>query len=328
MSNIILPPAWRIPEREVTPESIYWQSVSRRSYLKLMGLGAMTLTGWLPGCSVEVSEERFSKSPKNYEFSGVDHEVYPAPRNSLFELDRQMTAEHIAAQYNNFYEFSEAKDDIWRRVGPFQPHPWDIEITGLVKKPQKLTVDELLRTMPLEERLYRHRCVEAWAMAVPWTGFPLKALLDQVEPLSAARFIRLTSFYSPKVAMGQRGYGPWPYIESLTIPEATNELTLFVTGIYGHPLPKQHGAPIRLVTPWKYGFKSIKSIVAMEFVAEQPATFWHTMAPQEYGLVANVNPTIPHPRWSQQTEKMIGTNERRPTLYLNGYEQWVGALYS
>ncbi|GJL51449.1 MAG: mononuclear molybdenum enzyme YedY [Nitrospirales bacterium] len=328
MSNIILPPTWRIPEREATPESLYYQSVSRRTYLKLMGLGAFALTSGLPGCSVEVSEERFSKNPKNYELSDIDKDVYPAPRNNLFEIDRQMTAEHIAAQYNNFYEFSEAKDDIWRRVGPFQPRPWDIEVVGLVQKPKKLTVDDLLRTMPLEERMYRHRCVEAWAMAVPWTGFPLKALIDQVEPLSTARYIRLTSFYSPKVAMGQRGYGPWPYREFLSIKEATNELSLLVTGVYGHPLPKQHGAPIRLVTPWKYGFKSIKSIVSIEFVAEQPATFWNTMAPQEYGLVANVNPAIPHPRWSQQTEKMIGTNERRPTIYLNGYAQWAGSLYS
>ena len=328
MANIILPQAWRIPEREATPESIYWHSVNRRSFLKLMGVGSFTLTGWLPGCSVEVSEERFSKSPKNYEFSDMDKQVYPARRNPLFELDRQMTAEHIAAQYNNFYEFSEAKDDIWRRVGPFHPHPWEVEVKGLVKNSRKFAMDELLKTMPLEERLYRHRCVEAWAMAVPWTGFPLKALLDHVEPLSTARFIRFTSFYSPEVAMGQRGYGPWPYTESLTIPEAMNELTLLVTGIYGHPLPKQHGAPIRLVTPWKYGFKSIKSIVSLEFVSEQPPTFWNTMAPQEYGLVANVNPAIPHPRWSQQTEKMIGTNERRPTLYLNGYEPWTGNLYA
>ncbi|WP_447970437.1 protein-methionine-sulfoxide reductase catalytic subunit MsrP [Nitrospira sp. M1] len=260
--------------------------------------------------------------------SAIDTKVYPAPRNALFELDRQMTAEHIAAQYNNFYEFSEAKDDIWQRVGPFEPRPWDIAVTGLVQKPRKFTIDELLQTMPLEERIYRHRCVEAWAMAVPWTGFPLKALLDQVEPLHSARFLRFTSFYSPKVAMGQRGYGPWPYQEFLTIKEAINELTLLVTGIYGHPLPKQHGAPIRLITPWKYGFKSIKSIVALECVAEQPTTFWNTMAPQEYDLVANVNPAIPHPRWSQETEKMIGTNERRPTLYLNGYEQWAGELYS
>ena len=165
-------------------------------------------------------------------------------------------------------------------------------------------------------------------MAVPWTGFPLKALLDLVEPMGTAQYIRFTSFYSPNIAMGQRGYGPWPYTEGVTMAEATNELALLVTGIYGHPLPKQHGAPIRLVTPWKYGFKSTKSIVLIEFVSEQPATFWNTLIPHEYDFVANVNPSIPHPRWSQKTERMIETNERLPTLYLNGYEQWVGALYA
>ncbi len=328
MPHIILPPAWRIPERDATSESLYFQEINRRSCLKLLGLGACLLTGGLSSCSVEVSENQFSKNPKNYEFSDVDREVYPARHNPLFTLDRQMTDEHIAAQYNNFYEFSEAKDDIWQRVGPFQPRPWDMEISGLVRKPQKFSIDDLLKMMPLEERLYRHRCVEAWAMAVPWIGFPLKALLDRVQPMNTAQFIRFTSFYTPQVAMGQRGYGPWPYTESLTITEAMNELAFLVTGIYDHPLPKQHGAPIRLVTPWKYGFKSIKSIVSMEFVSKQPTTFWHTMAPHEYELVANVNPHIPHPRWSQETEKMIGTNERRPTLHLNGYEQWVGHLYS
>jgi len=328
MANIILPPEWRIPEREATPESIYVQAVSRRSCLTLMGLGALALTGVLPGCTETVSEEEFAKNPKNYEFSETDRTIYPAKRNPTFLLDRAMTAEHIAAQYNNFYEFSQAKDDVWKRVRRFQAHPWEIEITGLVKNPRTIEVGELLRTMPIEERVYRHRCVEAWAMAVPWTGFPFKALLKRIEPLTTARYIRFTSFNNPSVAMNQRGYGPWPYTESLTMAEAMNELTLLVTGIYGHPLPKQHGAPLRLATPWKYGFKSIKSIVSIECVAEHPGTFWNTMAPHEYDLVANVNPDIPHPRWSQQTERMIGTKERRPTLYLNGYEQWVGSLYS
>ena len=327
MANIILPPQWRVPERDTTPEAHYRQSVSRRSCLQLMGIGALALGGLLPRCTATVSEEEFAKNPKNYEMSETDRLIYPAERNATFLLDRTMTAEHVAAQYNNFYEFSEAKDDVWKRVKKFQSRPWAIEVKGLVNNPRTFDVDELLRTMPMEERVYRHRCVEAWAMAVPWTGFPFKALLDKVEPLGTARFIRLTSFQNPAVAMGQRGYGPWPYVESCSIEEAANELALLVTGIYGHPLPKQHGAPIRLVTPWKYGFKSIKSIVSMEFVAEQPGTFWNTMAPHEYDLIANVNPSIPHPRWSQQTERMIGTNERRPTLYLNGYEQWTGHLY-
>ena len=328
MANLILPPTWRIPERKATPEPLYFKAVNRRSCLKLFGAGVLLASGVLPGCTPHVSEEEFAKNPKNFDWSDFDREVYPATRNPEFVLDRPLTEEHIAAQYNNFYEFSEAKDDVWRRVGGFKSRPWTLEIKGLVNRPQQIDVDQLLRTMPLEERLYRHRCVEAWAMIVPWTGFPLKALIDKIEPLSGARYIRFTSFYSPNIAMGQRGYGPWPYTESLTMEEAINELTMLVTGIYGHPLPKQHGAPLRLVTPWKYGFKSIKSIVSIEFTAEPPATFWNTLVPFEYGFVANVNPQIPHPRWSQATERMIGTNQRLPTLYLNGYEQWVGHLYT
>ena len=328
MANLILPPTWRIPERKATPEPLYFKAVNRRSCLKLFGAGVLLASGVLPGCTTHVSEEEFAKNPKNFDWSDFDREVYPATRYPEFVLDRPLTEEHIAAQYNNFYEFSEAKDDVWRRVGGFKSRPWTLEIKGLVNRPQQIDVDQLLRTMPLEERLYRHRCVEAWAMIVPWTGFPLKALIDKIEPLSGARYIRFTSFYSPNIAMGQRGYGPWPYTESLTMEEAINELTMLVTGIYGHPLPKQHGAPLRLVTPWKYGFKSIKSIVSIEFTAEPPATFWNTLVPFEYGFVANVNPQIPHPRWSQATERMIGTNQRLPTLYLNGYEQWVGHLYT
>ena len=328
MANLILPPTWRIPERKATPEPLYFKAVNRRSCLKLFGAGVLLASGVLPGCTTHVSEEEFAKNPKNFDWSDFDREVYPATRYPEFVLDRPLTEEHIAAQYNNFYEFSEAKDDVWRRVGGFKSRPWTLEIKGLVNRPQQIDVDQLLRTMPLEERLYRHRCVEAWAMIVPWTGFPLKALIDKIEPLSGARYIRFTSFYSPNIAMGQRGYGPWPYTESLTMEEAINELTMLVTGIYGHPLPKQHGAPLRLVTPWKYGFKSIKSIVSIEFTAEPSSTFWNTLVPFEYGFVANVNPQIPHPRWSQATERMIGTNQRLPTLYLNGYEQWVGHLYT
>ncbi|RMH36921.1 MAG: protein-methionine-sulfoxide reductase catalytic subunit MsrP [Nitrospirae bacterium] len=328
MAHIILPPDWRIPERHITPESWYWQSVSRRTCLKLMGLGTLALTGWLPGCSGPVNEQEFARNPQHYEWTDLDRTIYPAPRNPTFTLDRPMTPEHIAAQYNNFYEFSQAKDDVWKRVTAFEPRPWDIRIHGLVHKPRTVSIDDLLRTMPIEERTYRLRCVEAWAMAVPWSGFPFKALIDWVQPLSTARFVRLTAFYNPSVAMGQRGYGPWPYTEGLTMAEAANELTLLATGIYGHPLPKQHGAPLRLVTPWKYGYKSIKSVVDIEFVREQPATFWNTLVPWEYDFQANVNPAVPHPRWLQETERMIGTNERRPTLYLNGYEPWVGTLYT
>ncbi len=325
MAQVILPSAWRIPEREATPESWY---LTRRACLGLLGLGGLALTGLLPGCSQSVSEEEFAKEPRNWDLSPVDETVYPAKRNPAFKLDRPLTAEHIAAQYNNFYEFSEDKDNVWRRVGRFHTRPWVVEIGGLVRYPQPFDVDDLLRLMPMEERLYRLRCVEAWAMAVPWTGFPFKALADRVEPLSQARYVQFTSFHTPSIAMNQKGYGPWPYTEGLTMAEALNELTILATGIYGHPLPKQHGAPIRLVTPWKYGFKSIKSIVKIEFVAAQPATFWNTLVPREYDFQANVNPEVPHPRWSQRTERMIGTDQRLDTRYLNGYDQWVARLYT
>lgn len=325
MPNVILPPAWRIPERETTPESVY---LTRRSSLSWLGVGGLALAGLLPACTMPANEEEFAKESPGWDLSDADRAVYPARRNPAFVLDRLITAEHMAGQYNNFYEFSEAKDDVWRKVNRFTTRPWLIEVKGLVRNPLRTDVDGLIRLMPMEERLYRHRCVEAWAMAVPWTGFPLKALIDRVEPLPAARYIRFTSFHRPSIAMGQRGYGPWPYTEGLTMAEAMSELALLVTGIYGHPLPKPHGAPLRLVTPWKYGYKSIKSIVAIEFVSDQPTTFWNTLVPYEYDFPANVNPAVPHPRWSQRTERMIGAPERRDTLYLNGYERWAASLYT
>ena len=328
MAHTIIPPPWRLAERDSTPESVYWREVNRRSTLKLIGAGILLATGGFPACTSHVTEDEFAKSPKNFEFSNLERTLYPAVQNPTFTLDRPLTEEHIAAQYNNFYEFSEAKDDVWRRVGGFQPRPWTIAITGLVKQPQQWDIDQVLRVMSLEERIYRHRCVEAWAMAVPWTGFPLKALVEKAQPLSGAEYLKFTSFHLPQVAMGQRGYGPWPYTEGMSMEEARNELAFVATGIYGHPLPKQHGAPLRLVTPWKYGYKSIKSIVSIEFMREQPRTFWNTLSPGEYDFMANVNPRIPHPRWSQETEKMLGTQTRMATQYLNGYEEWVGALYA
>jgi len=324
MAHIILHPSWRIPEREATSETVY---MTRRACLGWLGLGGLAILGITPGCTSSVSEEELAKDGPSWEWTPTANTLYPAQRSNAFTLDRPLTAEHIAAQYNNFFEFSQDKDDVWQRVRRFKPSPWTLEITGLVRHPMKLDPDGILKLADLEERLYRHRCVEAWAMAVPWTGFPLEALIQKVEPKSEAQYVKFTSFQNPDVAMGQKGYGPWPYTEGLTMEEAMNDLTLLATGIYGHPLPKQHGAPVRLVTPWKYGFKSIKSIVAIEFVKDQPATFWNTMTPREYSFQANVNPDISHPRWSQQTERMIGTNQRLPTQYLNGYQQWAGALY-
>lgn len=254
---------------------------------------------------------------------------YPARRNAQFVLDRPLTDETYAASYNNFYEFSVFKRGVYKKSRRLKTSPWQIEIAGLVEKPRVFDIDDLIRALPLEERLYRFRCVEAWAMAVPWTGIPMKDFIDKVQPLSAAKFVRFVTFMKPDIATNQNpSKGPWPYSEGLFMAEAMNELTLLATGIYGHPLPKQHGAPLRLVVPWKYGFKSIKSIVRIEFTADQPRTFWHSNRPEEYDFVANVRPDIPHPRWSQATEKLIDTGERRATLPYNGYGEWVAKLYS
>jgi sulfoxide reductase catalytic subunit YedY len=189
-------------------------------------------------------------------------------------------------------------------------------------------IDTLIRAMPLEERLYRHRCVEAWSMTIPWSGFPLKALLDYAKPLGSAKYVKMQTFLNPKVAPGQKQtWNPWPYVEGLTIEEAANDLAFMVTGAYGKPLAKQFGAPLRLATPWKYGFKSVKSIVLVEFTEARPATFWETINANEYGFWANVNPEVPHPRWSQASEKPLGGDERVPTLIYNGYGEQVAGLY-
>jgi len=314
---------WQMPEREVTPESAL---VQRRAWLKWLGLGGIAaaagagLWWWSRGTDADVLARGQAAVP------GAD--LYPAAVNPQFrEVDRPLTLEADAARYCNFYEFSSGKQ-VWRHVDAFQPHPWTLEVAGLVARPRVYDVDDLMRLVPLEERIYRHRCVETWAMAVPWTGFPLAALLKKVEPLPAARFVRFVGFLRPREAYPQadRSY-PWPYTEGLTLAEATNELTFLATGMYGHPLLKQHGAPIRLVVPWKYGFKSAKSIVRIELTDSQPATFWNTLVPREYDFWANVNPNVPHPRWSQRNERLLGTGEARPTVLYNGYGEWVARLY-
>jgi methionine sulfoxide reductase catalytic subunit len=314
MANVILRRPWELPERTATPESAW---LDRRRFLGALGIGAAGL----------VAAGRAGRLLA----AGAPPAPYPAPRNAHYTLDRPLTEEAVAARYNNFYEFTEDKEKVKDLVGKFRTHPWQVEVTGLVEKPRTWDVDELVRAMPLEERLYRHRCVEAWAMAVPWTGFPFRALLAAARPRSEARFVRLVSFKRPAEAPNQSGeraiYYAWPYFEALTLAEAQNELALLAIGIYGHPLPKQHGAPLRLVVPWKYGFKSIKSITRIELTDRQPPTFWQTLAPDEYHFEANVDPRVPHPRWSQASERMIGTDERRPTLPYNGYGEWVAKLY-
>jgi sulfoxide reductase catalytic subunit YedY len=313
-----------LPEREVTPEK---HLLSRRRVLKALGLSGAALAAgagllwWFD----EGSEQDVLGRGRWWQ---RDDDRFPARRNAQFaDADRPVTSEVAAARYCNFYEFSGGKQ-VWRHVGAFTPSPWTLEVTGLVARPRTFDLDDLLRTFPLEERIYRHRCVEAWAMVVPWTGFALAELLRRVEPLPAARYVRFVTFDRPEQAsrMHDRSM-PWPYTEGLTLAEATNELAFVAVGMYGHPLLKQHGAPVRLVVPWKYGFKSAKSLVRVELTDRRPATFWNTLVPHEYDFTANVNPQVPHPRWSQASERMLGTGEVRSTLLYNGYAEWVGRLY-
>ena len=317
---------WEMPERLATPEDVY---LNRRKFLQALGMTGLGAVSTLIGCDHAESQTDTELAPiRGLPKPSATAELYPAKRNERYTLDHPLTKEKVAATYNNFYEFSPRKEYVTRLVSNFQTRPWQIEVTGLVKKPQTFDIDDLVRRMPLEERLYRHRCVEAWSMSVPWTGFPIKAFIDLVEPLSSAKFMRMVTFNNIDQAPGMRDDTyPWPYYEGLSMAEATNEMSLFVTGIYGHELSKQHGAPIRLVVPWKYGYKSIKSIVQIEFTEEQPGTFWSSLIPWEYHFEANVNPTIPHPRWSQATERVIGTGERKPTLLYNGYAEFMAGLY-
>ena len=304
-----IPRGWEIPEREATPESVYQ---NRRTLLKAMGFAGVG-----------------SLLSRNLLSAGTD-DLYPAKRNTKYTLDRPITPEAAATGFNNFYEFTTDKPRVKDLVGKFTIEPWEVEVSGLVNKPGKYDLDDLLRKIPLEERLYRMRCVEAWSMAVPWTGFPIAAFIKEVDPKPGAKFMRMVTANRPDEMPGinSQPHYPWPYFEALRMDEAMNELAMFVTGIYGKPLPKQNGAPFRLIVPWKYGLKSIKSIVKIEFTEKRPATLWNQVGGLEYGWYSNVNPKRPHNRWSQASEKVIPTMERRPTLPYNGYEEFVGDLYT
>jgi len=306
---------WEIPEREATPEGAF---LDRRALIRAAGLGTI----------VAAASPIFSAFAEGKPGADPSAGLYPAKRNETYVLDRPVTEERYSTTYNNFYEFGQDKD-IADDAQALKIRPWTIKIDGLVEKEQTIEIDDLLKKVELEERLYRHRCVEGWSMAVPWTGLPLKALVDMAQPQSGAKYLRLETFMDSKTAPGQRSFFyPWPYVEGLTIAEATNDLAFLVTGMYGKPLPKQDGAPIRLAVPWKYGFKSIKSITRFSFVKDRPKSYWEALQNSEYGFWANVNPDVPHPRWSQATERVIGTGERRPTLLFNGYAEQVAGLYA
>ncbi|MFG1402829.1 protein-methionine-sulfoxide reductase catalytic subunit MsrP [Xanthobacter sediminis] len=306
---------WELPEAAATPESIY---LSRRA---LIGAGAGLIGAaafGIPATASAAAEPAGDPSAA----------LYPAPMNPRYTLDRPVTPEAKSSVVNNYYEFSYAKN-VAPAMGRFQRRPWRIAIDGLVEKPQEMDIDDLLKKVHLEERLYRHRCVEAWSMAIPWTGFPMSALVELARPTSAAKFIRMESFRDPKMAPNQRDFRyPWPYVEGVTLKEAQNELAFLVTGAYGKPAPGQFGAPLRLALPWKYGFKSAKGIVRFTFTDTQPVSFWEEVQGAEYGFWANVNPRVPHPRWSQASEEDIATGERRPTLLFNGYADDVAPLYA
>ena len=329
MNLIRIPKSWEIKEAEATSESAYF---NRRSLIKSIvsaSIGASLLP--LAGCDANKSE-----SQKALEKSVNLPKISSAIKTPDFaSVDRPIADELLAARYNNFYEFGRTKN-IWLKAQNLPTNNWQVEVTGLVNNPRTYDLDDLKTKFPLEERVYRFRCVEAWSMVLPWIGFPMKALIDVVEPKSNAKYVRFTSFYNKDITTGPGivfGPLPWPYHEGLRIEEMANELAFFAVGIYGHDLPKQHGAPIRMVVPWKYGFKGAKSIVKIEFVASQPATYWNTIDSREYDFEANVNPDKPHPRWSQAKEKFISkgpnlTWEVKETFPYNGYGEYVASLYS
>ena len=303
--------AWELRESQATPERWF---LDRRALLA-GGAAATALALLAP----DVQPAWADTDPT----AGL----YPAKRNDLYTIERPVTPEAVNEHYNNFYEFGTSKD-IYDAAQALKTQPWTVKIDGMVEKPREIAFDDLVKAMPLEERLYRHRCVEAWSMTVPWTGFPLKALLAYAKPLGGAKYVRFETFKDPKMAPGQRQFWyPWPYVEGLTMAEAGNDLAFLVTGAYGKPLGKSFGAPIRLAVPWKYGFKSIKSINKISFVAERPKTFWEGLQAAEYGFWANVNPAVPHPRWSQASEEVLGTGARQPTQIFNGYGAMVADLY-
>ncbi|HEX5507064.1 MAG TPA: protein-methionine-sulfoxide reductase catalytic subunit MsrP [Pseudolabrys sp.] len=312
--HVIRRRGWEIPERLATPEQYFF---NRRAFI---AGGASTLA-LAPGLASAQRVADLAKLPD------PTAGLYPAKRNTKYTLDRPITDEKINTHYNNFYEFNSSKD-VAEQAQALKIRPWTVKIDGMVEKPQEVGIDDLIRKMTLEERTCRHRCVEAWSMAIAWTGFPFSKLVGLARPLGSAKYVRMETFMDKSVAPGQRQpWYPWPYIEGLTMAEAANELTFLATGAYGHPIAKQMGAPLRLAVPWKYGFKSIKSIVRFTFTDKRPKGLWEALQSSEYGFWANVNPKVPHPRWSQATEEVIGTGERRPTLLFNGYGEYVADIY-
>ena len=295
----------KILPSEITPYSRY---LNRRKFIKNSAAAAITL-----GIANKLQANHKNNGSKYKQFLDVEDKL-----NSFEEI----------TTYNNFYEFGMGKTDPHENSDSFNPYPWSIKVEGLINSPQIINLEKILSLVTIEDRVYRLRCVEAWSMVIPWQGFPLSKLVNIAEPLSAAKFIQFETVFRPEEMPGQRRrILPWPYVEGLRMDEAMHPLTILSTGLYGHDLLNQNGAPIRLVVPWKYGFKSIKSISAIRFVEKQPDATWSITAPSEYGFYSNVNNNVNHPRWSQNTERRIGEFKRRKTLMFNGYEEEVAHLY-
>ncbi len=299
------PPDLPLPS-EITPEHIY---LSRRSVVA--GLAATGVVAALPSARAA--------------------DLAPFRRNAALSTTESANSFEDITTYNNFYEFGTSKEDPARNAGGFRPRPWSVTVSGEAARTGTYTLEDILKPHPLEERIYRLRCVEAWSMVIPWVGFPLGELLRRFEPTSKAKYVAFKTVQRPKEMPGQRfPVLDWPYVEGLRMDEAMHPLAMLAVGLYGRVLPNQNGAPLRLVVPWKYGFKSIKSIVEIRFTATQPPTSWNRSAPQEYGFLANVNPAVDHPRWSQAKERRIGSGvfaPRQPTLLFNGYASQVAGLY-
>lgn len=319
--RLIRRPRWWLPESAATPEEVFR---SRRRLLAAagaLGLGA-AMAGPLGTLRAGAAV------PTDWRAPGTPIEPPPARNPTHADAGRPITDETVNATYNNFYEFGSHKR-IYEAASALKTDGWTVVVDGLVEKPFEIGIEDLIAKMGLEERVYRHRCVEAWSMVVPWVGFPLARLVEFAKPLSGAKFVRFETFLDPETARGQRQvWYPWPYVEGLTLAEAASELAFMVVGAYGKVLLQQFGAPLRLHLPWKYGFKSIKSIVRISFTDTRPVGFWEDLQSSEYGFWANVNPAVDHPRWSQKTERVLGSDEVVPTQIFNGYGEEVAHLYA
>jgi methionine sulfoxide reductase catalytic subunit len=312
-----------IKPSEITDRKVY---LNRRLFMRGAILaGSAAATGLLYR-KLNVPTAVVESRPK---IAGIVTPPSDEAMRRAFKVNEPLTPLQDITNYNNFYEFSTVKEEVAAAARGFVTHPWTVDVGGLINKPQRFDLDDLLKLAPQEERIYRLRCVEAWSMVIPWVGFPLSALLKQVEPLSSAKYVAFQTLLDPERMPNQNtGVLDWPYVEGLRMDEAQHPLTILATGLYGETLPPQDGAPIRLVVPWKYGFKSIKSIVKITLVADEPPTTWNIQAPSEYGFYSNVNPSVSHPRWSQKYEHRIGEFGSRETLLFNGYAEQVGHLYA